>query len=191
MSGILGIDKEWIFRMKFACKLLFLCFILWFLPQCSVIEYQSGPALDPDSNWVLLPIQNYAEAPQAGERVETMLETLLRSRGILNLKIYPTYSDDEKLPELNERRRFEQAMKWAKGNFSYAITGTVTEWRYKSGLDGEPAVGLNLQVIELGTGTVLWSASGAMTGWGRESLSGTSQKLLDSLLNNLRLKTKS
>ena len=46
------------------------------------------------------------------------------------------------LPELDERRRAELALRWAKDKgFLYGVTGSVEEWRYRNGLDGEPAVG--------------------------------------------------
>ena len=155
---------------------------------CSVVDVQRGPTLDANVRWTLLPVMNYAEAPRAGERVEAMLETLLRSRGVANLQTYPSPTRTDDLPELDERRRFESALGWARSNgFIYAVTGSVNEWRYKSGLDGEPAVGVGIRVIEITTGRTVWSASGAKTGWGRDSVSGTAQALLGALLDTLRL----
>ncbi|MCM0290554.1 hypothetical protein FCG81_18730, partial [Pseudomonas aeruginosa] len=61
------------------------------------------------------------------------------------------------------------------------------EWQYKNGLDGEPAVGVSLQVLEPASGRVLWSTSGARAGWSRESLAGAAQKVLRELVGDLRL----
>jgi hypothetical protein len=63
----------------------------------------------------------------------------------------------------------------------YAVTGTVDEWRYKVGVDGEPAVGFTLQVLDVPTGRVLWSAAGGRTGWSREALSAVAHQLLTRL----------
>jgi hypothetical protein len=68
------------------------------------------------------------------------------------------------------------------------MTGAVDEWRYKVGVDGEPAVGLVLQVIDLGTGNVVWTATGARSGWSREALSAVGQKLMRDLLGDLSLR---
>lgn len=62
---------------------------------------------------------------------------------------------------------------------------TVDEWRYKVGVDGEPAVGITLQVIEVQSGNVIWSAAGSRTGWSRDAVSAVAQKLLRQLLSPL------
>ena len=85
-----------------------------------------------------------------------------------------------------------RALAWARSRgASYAVTGNVAEWRYKNGPDGEPAVGLTLQIIEIPSGAVLWSAAGSRSGWGRESVSGTAQKLLRDLLADVRVNERS
>ena len=67
------------------------------------------------------------------------------------------------------------------------MSGSVEEWQYKNGLDGEPAVGLSLRVLDARTGQVLWSNSGARAGWSRESLAGSAQKVLNTLIGDLRI----
>ncbi len=76
-----------------------------------------------------------------------------------------------------------KALEWARGERArYALTGAVQEWRYKVGVDGEPAVGISLQLIDVASGQVVWSATGGDSGCSRASLSGTAQKLLRRLL---------
>jgi hypothetical protein len=43
-------------------------------------------------------------------------------------------------------------------------------------------VGISLQLIDVASGQVVWSATGSDSGWSRASLSGTAQKLLRRLL---------
>lgn len=155
------------------------------LAGCATFQIKRGPKLDVRARWALLPVINHSETPQAGEKVEDILSALLRGWGIGELTLYPAPGRDDggALPELDERRRQEAAIVWArKAGFKYGVTGTVEEWRYRSGLDGEPAVGLTLQVLDLSSGQVLWSAMGARAGWGREILSATAQYLISSLL---------
>jgi len=135
-----------------------------------------------DVQWALLPIINHTQTPQAGLRAEAILETLVRSRGITKLQKYPSALNSESLFEPVERSAVDEALKWARGEQAvYALTGTVDEWRYKVGVDGEPAVGITLQLIDLQSGKVVWSATGSKTGWSREALSAVAQKLINRL----------
>jgi hypothetical protein len=73
--------------------------------------------------------------------------------------------------------------RWARGaGVRYALTGSVDEWRYKVGVDGEPAAGVTLQLVDVASGDVLWAAAGGATGWSREALSAVAQKLMRRLL---------
>ena len=86
------------------------------------------------------------------------------------------------------RRRLEASLTRARtAGFLYGVTGSVEEWRYRSGIDGEPAIGLTVEVIDIATGKVLWSGTGSRAGWGREVLTGTAQKLLSSILQEMEM----
>jgi polysaccharide biosynthesis protein PelC len=162
---------------------------LLMLAGCSVRHVHRGEPLAQTQKWVILPVQNYAETPMAGERAEAILANLLRIRGVRELDRYPAPAMAADLPELDERRRFDSALGWARSQgFAYGVTGSVHEWRYRTGLDGEPAVGLGIEVIELASGRVVWSASGALSGWSRETVSGTAERLLGRLVSQLELR---
>lgn len=138
------------------------------------------------AKWALLPVQNHSETPQAGERVEAILETLLRRGGVTQLDPYPAPKEDDTHFLTSDRQRFEAALEWARGNkYDYAVTGSVEEWRYKSGLDGEPAVGLTMRVLDLSSGRVIWAGTGTQTGTSAENASGTALKLLDAMVKEL------
>lgn len=163
--------------------LLFLLFLL-LLGACTVIDVQRGARLDLRARWALLPVRDHGDGQQAGERVEELLATLLRTR----LNVDPARCPAQKAqdPEPDEQQRYEQALAWArKGGFAYGLTGSVQEWHYRSGADGEAAVGLSLSVIDLTSGGTLWTASGSRSGWGRQTVSGVAQTLLRDLLARL------
>ena len=65
----------------------------------------------------------------------------------------------------------------------------MEEWRYKVGIDGEPAVGVTLKVVDLSSGRTVWSASGAKSGWSRQALSAVAQTVLTQALDELPLAT--
>jgi hypothetical protein len=162
---------------------------LW-LSACgsTLTTVQPGESLKSSARWVMLPVANYSETPQAGERVEEMLDTVLRRAGVQSLDRYPPIKEDDAHLVVSDRQRYEESLAWAKTQrFDYAVTGSVEEWRYKSGLDGDPAVGLSVRVVELQTQRVLWSASGTKTGNGGDNASGTALALLGVLTQQMSL----
>lgn len=156
------------------------------ISACSTFSGNSGKGFPAGAKWGLLPIINYSQTPQAGERSEQILLSVLSDRGVLP-RVYPR-GDDQDLLLLDDRKRYEQALIWAQGqSLDYLITGSVEEWQYKNGLDGEPAVGISLRILDAQSGQVLWSNSGARAGWSRESLAGTAQKILNTLVGSVRI----
>jgi TolB-like protein len=144
--------------------------------------------LDTQVKWALLPIANNTDTPQAGLSAEAMVEHLLRRRGISSLQRYPAALSRDSLFEPTERKVTEEAQKWAQEQgVRFAVVGSIEEWRYKVGIDGEPAVGVTLKVLDLSNGRVVWSASGAKSGWSRQALSAVAQTLLSELLGSMRL----
>lgn len=156
-------------------------------PGCTVVDrVRSAAPPEPGARWALLPIANHTETPQAGLRAEAIAETVLRRLGVKELERYPASLNPETLLEPAERKLTEAALAWAKGRDArYALTGSVEEWRYKVGVDGEPAVGMSFSVIDLRSGAVVYSASGGKSGWSREALSAVAQKLVRELLADL------
>lgn len=150
----------------------------------------SSKPLDRHAQWALLPIANHTDVPQAGLRAEAIAEVLLRSRHIENLRRYPESTNSDSLFEPSGRKQTEEALRWAhEQGIRYAVTGAVDEWHYRVGIDGEAAVGMTLEVIDLSDNDrVVWSAAGAKSGWGREPVSSVAQELMDSLLDGAWLK---
>lgn len=156
------------------------------LGGCASHTGNPSPLLPRAAQWGLLPLSNYSQAPQAGERNEQILLSVLIKDGLHPL-VYSAPGDIDPVL-LSDNERQAGALQWARRQkLDYLITGSVEEWRYKSGLDGEPAVGISLRVLEAATGRVLWSTSAARAGWSRESLAGASHKVLDQLVGELRL----
>lgn len=169
-------------------KTIKLCILLmvFMLASCAVMdqEHNSKP-LERNANWALLPIVNHTDVPQAGLRAEAITEVLLRARGIDNLRSYPPTLNQDSLFEPAERKVVIDAMNWAREqSVRYAVTGAVDEWHYKVGVDGEPAVGMTLQIIDLKDGDrIVWSSAGSKSGWSRDALSAVAQELIRKMLS--------
>lgn len=171
-------------------KTLTIALLALLTAACSVVErHPRALQLDAQARWALLPLANHTETPQAGRRAEAILEVLLVQRGVKGLLRPPAAGETEALLAADDRRSLAEAQRWAREQGArYALVGAVDEWRYKVGVDGEPAVGLALQVIDLGNGQVVWSGVGGRSGWSREALSAVAQKLAVDLLDGLSLR---
>lgn len=159
------------------------------LAGCTVTDRSPGTVtLDKNAKWALLPIVNHTETPQAGLRAESITDGLLRARGVTNLVRYPAAMNPEALFEPAERKAQDEARKWARAEGArYGVYGAVDEWRYKVGVDGEPAVGVALFIVDLQSGEIVWSAVGGKSGWSREALAAVGQKLIRELLASARI----
>lgn len=153
------------------------------LAGCSVLQSEQGSGPIPrQTQLAVVPLLNLSQTPQAGEQAASMLSAILRARGVEKARLYLP-ADDSGDSLFGGQARLEEAMQQARaGGASHVVTGTVDEWRYKSGLDGEPAVGVTLEVRRLADGRVVWTGTAARTGWGREGLSVAGHKVLDKLV---------
>lgn len=160
------------------------------LGACGTIDQaRSSKPLERNAKWALLPIANHTEIPQAGLRAESIADVLLRSHHIDNLRRYPASADSDSLFEPSGGKQTADALHWAhEQGARYAVTGSVDEWHYRVGIDGEPAVGMTLEVIDLDhNDRVVWSAAGAKNGWSQQPLSAVAQSLMNDLLDGMWL----
>ena len=174
--------------MKFL-RMSVLGVLLVILAGCVTMNQGSHEPVSFAEGWALLPFINNTETPYAAERAESVVAALLRARGLRNLAEYPQEGKEDEISVGRKGEKRNRALEWARGNgFKYAMTGTVNEWRYKVGMDGEPVVGVTLQVVELPGGRVVWSATGAKSGWSRDSVSAVAQQVIDKLLETISVK---
>ncbi len=171
--------------MKTLYKYAALLLALTLLTGCSTLDRSEAPALSSKALWVVLPFANNTETPLAGSRAEAIAEGLLRANGISKLRRSPAALQQDALFEPGDRKQLEAGLIWAREEGAkYALTGSVDEWRYKVGVDGEPAVGIALSIIDVASGDTLWNGVGGKSGWSREALSAVAQQLMRSLLTD-------
>lgn len=157
--------------------------LLGLLSACSTVDRGRAPALEANASWAVLPFENHTETPMAGNRAAAIASALLHARGVGQVKRYTGDALQETLFDGRDAKRREDALAWARNEgVRYALVGAVDEWRYKVGVDGEPAVGVALEIVDVGSGATVWSAAGGKSGWSREALSAVGQKLIRDLL---------
>ena len=155
------------------------------LGACSTLEHGAAPQLERQATWAVLPFANHTETPLAGNRAEAIAQALLHAQDVGAVRRAPSTTQQEALFNAGDSARMNDALNWAREQkIRYALAGTVEEWRYKVGVDGEPAAGVTLQILDVATGDILWSGSGGQSGWSREALSAVAQKLIRKLLQS-------
>lgn len=168
-------------------RMLLFVIMAMMLPGCTTINQSARESIPFAEEWVVLPFVNNTETPYAGERAEAVTVALLYARGVKQVSSPPASfrEDDQLLPDRGVKR-YQEALEWAKKKGArYAVSGTVNEWRYKVGLDGEPVAGITLQVVRITDGTVLWSGSGSKSGWSRDAVSAVAQQVIDRLISGI------
>jgi len=175
-------------HMKFL-RAAMACGMLSLLAACVTIHEGAYEPVSFAEGWVMLPFVNNTETPYAAERAESITASLLYARGVKNLAESPREAGEDEISVGRKGERQKEALEWARKNkYRYAVTGTVNEWRYKVGLDGEPVVGVTLQVYALPEGKVVWSGTGSKSGWSRGAVSAVAQQVIDRLLETMRTK---
>ncbi|HRI48563.1 MAG TPA: hypothetical protein PLW65_00160 [Pseudomonadota bacterium] len=177
-------------RLMLAWLLMMGLFFMVTLAGCSsVMDIRPGMPLSSGARWVLLPFGDYGETPQAGERAEELASSLVRVRWNIDLQRYPETKESVALVDIDERQRYEKALQWARAEgYVYGLAGSVQEWRYRNGSEGEAAVGLSLRVINIQTGRPEWVATGSRSGFGAQTVSGVAERLMRAMVDHLALK---
>src|SRR5690606_18642038 len=101
------------------------------LAGCSSFIGKDSPQLPREAQWGLVPLVNYSQTPQAGERSEQILLSVLSQRG-LQPRVYPLAQQGE-MALLDDRERLAAGLDWARRQkLDYVISGSVEEWQYKN-----------------------------------------------------------
>lgn len=164
-------------------KLIIGVFIV-LLSACSTSYIAPSPKLNTGQTVFIMPMENQSSSPLANVRAEQLLASALAEQGI-NVKLYPKTAISELAVSLNPAARMAKAKKWlAEQAQGYVMSGSVQEWHYKNGLDGEPSVGITLTLSNL-NGESLWRGSASKSGWGRQALSAIGLNTIEALISQL------
>ncbi|MGQ7847439.1 hypothetical protein ACUNV4_23315 [Granulosicoccus sp. 3-233] len=164
-----------------------LVFVWVTLTGCATLTSTPTVTADASQSWALLPIANLSENPQADRQARSLLETRLRTRGVDELASYAPVKAVSLRQLLDPDSQQQQALQWARqSGYRYGLSGTINEWNYRSGADREPVVGINLKLLDIHTGDVLWQGSAARTGWGFSNLPALGDAVIAQLLESIR-----
>jgi len=177
-----------------------ICIVVMIMLFCTSCYYQQGyvqrDALHAKSRLAaVLPLTNLTSYPYAGRIVGDILTTSLYAQGGFRImertdmlaKLNP---ENEDLDTVMDRAVALQVGKDLGVNT--VIFGSVTEFRYKRGLDEDPAVGINLSMLDVETNEIIWTGSRAETGgcfwFCEDSLTRLAQKVCRDLVATINVK---
>jgi hypothetical protein len=155
---------------------------------CATTQFNSAPSPHPDRQalWCVVAPINSTSTPYAGQRVQQQLAALLGAQGLTHVLLAPPAGEAGPLPIDSGAAGESQALDWARHHAArYALEGSVDEWDYKAGLDGQPAVGITLRLLDLQSGEIIWSGAASASGGSREGLAVLSERTLAGLLKRL------
>lgn len=163
--------------MRFLILMLFMIL----MAGCSSITLTTSNAkLDKSRILAVDSFVNYTEVPMAGYRAAALVDAILLNRGYISKTIYTSPNEEYLKPNAPLSDRLEQARKISA---DYLVSGEVIEWRYKTGIDGEPAVSLVLRVYDVNTAVVVYSATASKSGFGYSSVGVAAQDVIASMIH--------
>jgi len=161
-------------------KLIFIYFIL-LLGGCSSHLSKKSVQLPLDKKYAIASFWNYTETPMAGLRTATIVESILAQK---NVAIASLIGGSEEMVSSKSKQEFLKT-KIANAKelgVDYLILGNVQEWRYKTGIDGEPVVSYSMKIVNLKSGAIIFNGVGAKSGWGHKSIGVVAQEIAEELI---------
>lgn len=157
------------------------------LNACSSYTGTGSVAISKAGTIALIPFVNQSNTPLASENVQTIVGSELASKGVQYISFENENNVDDLKNILDDGYKLKQAKEWLKTqSYNYVISGSVDEWNYKAGLDGEPVVSVTIKVTDA-TGKVIFTKTGSRSGFGHESLNGAGQKVVSNILDDVKL----
>ena len=162
-------------------KIFILSLSLLFVSCSSMIHKKNIQLSTHNKTYAISSFWNYTETSMAGLRAASIVESVLTKE---NLNLVSFIDGDEKRATKQNKIAFlaEQLKKAKALNITYLVMGEVQEWRYKTGIDGEPVVSYSIKIIEVDTGKVLFNSVGAKSGWGHKSIGVVAQEIASELI---------
>jgi hypothetical protein len=142
-------------------------------------------ALDSSEKVRLLmpPFFNATNDDHAGRALSELTGSALVDRGI------PLYQTEELLLSTQGETaagpdgRYQELANTVGA--THLLIGTVHEYRYKTDLDGDPAVGITIRIVDARDGRTVWQGSSSNIGYAFASVTSASQRAVRRLVRRI------
>lgn len=164
---------------------LFLALLTLGLSGCATVVYHGGQAGGTVSVQRLLlpPFVNATDDEHASRALTEMTGSALVEAGV------PLFQTEETLIKSAADQAQGPDGRYAElaraAGASHLLIGTVHEYRYKTDLDGDPAVGITLRLVDAATGQTLWQGTGTNVGYAFASVTSAGQKAVRNLVSEI------
>ncbi|MBI5774696.1 MAG: hypothetical protein HZA89_13250 [Verrucomicrobia bacterium] len=131
----------------------------------------------------LAPIHNATPDETAGRAVTELAATTLLSHGV---PLAQTEDSLNRSRALIEEGKAAQILELARSlQCTHVLLGTVTEYRYKSDLDGSPIVSITMRLVDAADGATVWQGTSTKMTQYFGSLSRTAQEAMQNLVQQM------
>jgi len=159
----------------------FLVIILMFLFTGCLEESLSIDKRAIPKNIEVYPFANLTQTPMAGYRVAGILEGVLKAKGYhIHGSLWNLPQKDYSLEEIKKLLQNSKA--------NYIITGYVNEFRYKTGIDGEPAVSFTIKIFSKKDNKYIYTSTYSAVGDTYNSLGVLIQNGFKKIIKNIKYK---
>ena len=162
------------------------------LTGCASSEVRHGGSRTPMGGVgrvFLAPMHNATPDETAGRAVTELAATMLLAHGV------PLAQTEDALNHsraLIEEGKAAQIIEFARSlQCTHVLLGTVTEYRYKSDLDGSPIVSITMRLVDAADGATVWQGTSTKMTQYFGSLSRTAQAAVENLIQQMSGNAKS
>jgi len=158
-------------------KLLFIMLLI-FITGCSsdIYNIEKTTKLSKNQTMNVIPFANFTQTQLAGYKVAGIVEGVLKSKGYNISKSLWNFPEEDYT--LNEIKKIIQNTKT-----NYIVTGYINEYRYKTGIDGEPAISITIKIFDKTKNKYIYSATVSKTGNTYDSLSLITQNAINKIFD--------
>ncbi|MFA6546611.1 MAG: DUF4136 domain-containing protein [Limisphaerales bacterium] len=161
-------------------------FLAVVLAGCASSEVRQGGSRSPMGGVgrvFLAPMHNATPDETAGRAVTELAATSLLAHGV---PLAQTEDGLNRSRALAEEGKAAQIVELARSlQCTHVLLGTVTEYRYKSDLDGSPIVSITLRLVDAADGATVWQGTSTKMTQYFGSLSRTAQDAMESLIQQM------
>lgn len=168
--------------------------VLMFFFGCSYQRgsVETGDILSEGRHAAILPLVNLTTYPHAGRIVGDLLTTEMYAATDLRIMestvmLQRLKGDEEDLDRILDRTMAQRIGETL--GVDTVVFGSVTEYRYKRGLNEDPVVGVSIRMLDVPSGNILWVGSRSETGgclwFCEDSLNRLAQKVCHDMVRRM------
>ncbi len=171
--------------MSLAMHRLLAACVLLFTAGCATVVHHGGPTRNVITveRLLLPPFVNATDDEHASRALTEMTGSALVEAGISLFQTEELLIKSAADKAQGADGRYAELARTVSA--THLLIGTVHEYRYKTDLDGDPAVGITLRLVDAATGQTLWQGTSGNVGYAFASVTSAGRKAVRTLVQEL------